>query len=132
MAGFFSDTINVIMLVTEFFSWWYGAGWKLLAKNVQRRLERTLLAFSVPTLARTLFAPWKRIVTAPGAGISEHMRAALDNLVSRLVGFTVRLTVLLAAGVSLAIMAFAGLVQVVAWPLLPLIILFCLVRGVLA
>lgn len=120
------------MLFTAFFSWWYGAGWKLLAKNVQRRLDRTLASFSVPTLARTLFAPWKRIVTAPGAGIAEHLRAMGDNLISRLVGFTVRLTVLLAASVSLGIMAVVGLIQIIIWPLVPLLVVFCLVRGVLA
>ncbi len=117
------------MLATSFITWWYGAGWKLVAANVQRRLDRTLASFSVPTLARTMFAPWKRIVSAPGAGIAAHVRAMGDNLISRLVGFTVRLLVLLTATISMGFIAIAGLIEIVIWPLVPFLIVIFIVLG---
>jgi len=117
------------MLAVAFVRWWYGAGWNTLIHNVQRRNQRTIDSFSVPTLMRTLFAPWKRIVTAPGAGIDAHLRAIGDNAISRLVGFTVRLTVLLSAAVSLAGMTIFGLLQIIIWPAVPLLALAFIIGG---
>jgi hypothetical protein len=119
------------MLAVAFIRWWYGAGWKTLARNVERRAQRTIDSFSVPTLVRTLFAPWKRIVTKPGAGIDAHLRAIGDNAISRLVGFTVRLTVLLSAGVSLMVLMLLGVVQIVLWPLLPPAAIILIIGGLL-
>lgn len=119
------------MLAVAFIRWWYGAGWRNLAHHVRRRSQRTVDSFSVPTLARTLFAPWKRIVTAPGAGIDAHLRAIGDNLISRLVGFTVRLTVLFSAGISLVIILLIGLLQLVFWPLLPPAAIVLIIGGLL-
>ncbi len=117
------------MLATSLFTWWYGVGWKLVAKSITKRLDRTLASFSVPTLARTLFSPWKRIVSAPGAGIAAHIQAMGDNLVSRFVGFTVRLMVLLAATVSMAVIAVTGVIQIIAWPLVPIVIPIFIIMG---
>lgn len=119
------------MLATAFISWWYGAGWKLVATRVSKRLDKTLASFSVPTLAKTLFAPWKRVVTAPGAGISAHFRAFIDNTVSRFVGSGVRMTVLFAACISWLVIGFVGLVQIILWPLIPVLAVVCIVVGLL-
>ena len=53
--------------------------------------------FSVIQLTRTLFAPWRRIITYPGASIDEKFKAWGDNVFSRMIGFVVRLGVLIAA-----------------------------------
>ncbi len=117
------------MLATSFIAWWFGVGWKLVATNVEKRLHKTLASFSVPTLARTLFSPWKRIVSAPGAGIAAHMRATGDNVISRLVGFTVRVFVLLAAVLSMALILLVGIFQIVLWPLVPFLIIVFIIIG---
>jgi hypothetical protein len=117
------------MLAFEFFRWWYGQGWQLQLRNMERRLTRTSHLFSVPSLLRTLFAPWRRIVTYPGAGLEAHMRAATDNFVSRMVGFVVRLMVLFAAGVILTLLLIVSLVEVGAWPFLPLLVPAVLIKG---
>ena len=109
------------MIAVAFVRWWYGTGWRQVAQNANKRLSRTLLSFSVPTLLRTLFAPWKRIVTPPGAGISQHFKAAGDNAVSRLVGFSVRLIVLFTAGLVMLLTGATGVVLLLAWPLIPFV-----------
>lgn len=119
----------MLMLAVGFFSWWYSAGWMLLAKSVQKRLQKTLAMFSVPSLMRTLFAPWKRIVTNPGAGLNAHLSAIGDNMVSRAIGFTVRIFVLLGALVSMLLVAIIGVIQIVAWPLVPLAIVYGIVAA---
>ncbi len=117
------------MLVLEFFSWWYRQGWLSLGASVKHWLVKIAHAFSVPTLLVTLFAPWRRITTNPGSGLDAHMQALLDNLISRLVGFLVRIVVLLTAGIMLVLAAVSGVVGLVLWPLVPPATVVLLVWG---
>jgi hypothetical protein len=123
-----SDTM-MVMLVGSFLSWWYGAGWARIMHSLGPRMRGVLDSFSVRQLLRTLFAPWRRIITYPGRSLEDRFRAIGDNLFSRAVGFVVRLIVLLAAVVMLIIIAVLTLVEIVIWPLLPLAVPGCLVTG---
>lgn len=111
------------MLAGAFIRWWYGAGWSAVIASVRRRMNRTIASFSVPTLTRTLFSPWKRIVAEPGSGFDARLRAMGDNAVSRAVGFTIRLTVLMSAGFALGGVAIFGFFQVILWPVMPLAVI---------
>ena len=119
------------MFMLDLFSWWYGSGWAGALRATKRRLGGLAETFSTQTLLNTLFAPWKRIVSYPGAGIDARMRALLDNFVSRCVGFTVRFFVLLAAAVSFIILCVFGLLEIVLWPLLPILAIVLIVKGLL-
>ena len=119
----------MIMLVASFFSWWYGRGWQSVAVSFRPRLTSVLDSFSVRQLLRTLFAPWRRIITYPGASFDARMHALADNLFSRAVGFVVRVIVLLSAMAALLVVAVLTLLEVVAWPLLPFAIPGCLIAG---
>ncbi|MBW3538063.1 hypothetical protein KY386_01055 [Candidatus Parcubacteria bacterium] len=118
------------MLALAFFRWWYGAGWRRLAARTESALAGTYHYFSVPLLVPTLFAPWKRIVAYPGKTLGEKLRALVDNLVSRAVGLVVRLLVLMAAAVCLALLAVIGLAALAAWPFLPLLAVLLPLLGV--
>lgn len=108
------------MLVVAFFRWWYGPGWRDSADRLRMRLVTTYLEFSVPILVRTLFAPWRRIISYSGGSLSDRARAALDNVISRFVGLGVRLLALTAAIILLTMNLLLGGLWLVAWPLLPL------------
>jgi hypothetical protein len=113
------------MLFLEFFQWWYGDGWRDAAKNGIGLVNKVQLTFSIPVLLSTLFSPWRRIITSPGRSLDDKMRALLDNLVSRAVGFFVRLFSLIAALVLALLAAVAGGIIALAWPFVPLIIIVC-------
>lgn len=119
------------MLALEFFRWWYGQGWAMALGDAKRRVSRLSQNFSVTILLRTLFAPWKRIISNPGVGIDGHLRAAADNAISRLVGFFVRLSVLIWVGLLFAFFLVLGFVQLILWPLLPLAAVVLIVKGLL-
>lgn len=119
----------MLMLVLGLFSWWYSQGWLLQMRKAQRRFIRTALLFSTPILLRTLFSPWRRIITYPGASLDAKLRAVIDNLVSRVVGFFVRLIVLISSFVALLAVAAIGLIIIVAWPLIPVAILGLLAKA---
>jgi hypothetical protein len=97
----------------------------------QRRITKVSQLFSVPILLRTLFAPWRRIVTPPGTGIDAHMRAMGDNMISRTIGFIVRVIVLCTAGIGMLFMTVVGGLELLLWPLVPPMILVALVMGVI-
>ncbi len=117
------------MLALAFFSWWYGSGWKLVSKKTLQTLDNVLKSFSVSLLIKTLFMPWRRIITYPGSGIAAHLQAIVDNTVSRFIGFLVRIFVLLAALVVVVCLALVGFLQLVIWPLLPIAAMVCLIMG---
>lgn len=119
------------MFMLDLFSWWYGSGWAGVLSATKNRFRGLAETFSVRTLVLTLFSPWRRIITYPGASIDARMRAIGDNLISRCVGFTVRFFVLLAAAVSFALLCIAGLIEVIVWPLVPLIAVALIVKGLI-
>ncbi len=119
----------MIMLLTSFFSWWYGAGWRSVAASFSPRIQGVLAGFSVPQLLRTMFAPWRRIITYPGRSLEERFRAWGDNLFSRAIGFVVRVFVLMAAFVTVGLVALLTALQLIIWPLLPFAVPGCLVAG---
>lgn len=119
------------MLAFDFLAWWYGTGWIGTFKATQRRLAGLSQMFSIQILLRTLFSPWRRIITYPGASLEARVRALLDNLVSRCIGFVVRFFVLLTAAISFVFLAIAGLVEFIVWPFVPVAAIALIVGGLL-
>ncbi len=116
-------------MLLAFFSWWYGRGWKHVANSFGPRWRGVTESFSVNQLLHTLFSPWRRIITEPGRSLEDRFHAWVDNLFSRMIGFVVRLGVLLAAAVTLLVVMVLTLVEVIAWPLLPPAIPALLIAG---
>jgi hypothetical protein len=119
------------MLAVAFIHWWYGPGWKDTAQKLQLRMRHTALLFSLPILLTTMFAPWKRIVTYPGKSIGERFRAVIDNLISRVVGFIVRLGALLACLTIIGLYAVIGGFLLLLWPVIPLLGPVLIVAGLI-
>lgn len=117
------------MLVIGFIQWWYGPGWRGAGQGILERVRTTYLNFSIPILLGTMFEPWRRIVTPSQGSVSMRMRAMLDNLISRFVGFGVRLSALLAAVVIIAFNIVVGGILFLLWPVLPLLSLALIAGG---
>lgn len=115
-------------MIIELLRWWYGSGWIHAFKRIRTRTVNVAHAFSAGTLLKTLFAPWKRIQYT-GKSFDAKMQAMVDNLVSRTVGFTVRLLVLIAAVFMISGSLVVGTVIAIAWPFVPILIIFSVFRG---
>ncbi|HEX5395250.1 MAG TPA: hypothetical protein VFW52_02805 [Candidatus Saccharimonadales bacterium] len=118
------------MFLVELFKWWYGFGWLDAWKRVGGSAQKTGRQFSIPVLLKNLFAPWKQIVSLPGRSLDDKFRAMVDNLVSRTIGFFVRMLTLIAAMVVICLSAALSLALAVVWPLLPPAAVYFLVRAV--
>jgi hypothetical protein len=108
------------MLAVEFLTWWYGAGWRQLISRILKRIEWIIEIFSIPILLRTLFEPWRRIISYGDDSFIAGLRAMLDNTISRFVGLGVRLIVLFTAFIGMMLTLLGGIILVVVWPLMPL------------
>lgn len=117
-------------MVLELLRWWYGPGWLAAVNKMGTRAAGVGKSFSVGRLFGTLFEPWRRIVTVSDRTISSKLHAAGDNFISRMVGFVVRLLVLLTAGILLLLVGVGSMLEIVLWPLLPPAMLYCLARSV--
>ena len=77
--------------------------------------------FSVGVLARTLFAPWRRIVSfkeEPGFSIAEFLERLSFNIISRIIGFLVRLALIVWGLFAELAMALMGLLVLLVWQVL--------------
>jgi hypothetical protein len=119
------------MFMLDLFAWWYRAGWMGVLASTKTRLAHLSEMFSARILLRTMFSPWRRIISYPGAGLEAKMRALGDNFVSRCIGFTVRFFVLLTAAIAFVFVAAIGLLEIVLWPILPLAAVALIIKGLL-
>jgi hypothetical protein len=120
------------MFIALMLQWWYGPGWLQQWRKVATRTKSIGGAYSGKTLLKTMFAPWKRIVTfnSPNATLQQKFQSVIDNLVSRLVGAIVRFFTLLAALVSLAFVAVFSILLALIWPFLPLLSIAVILKGI--
>jgi hypothetical protein len=93
--------------VLMFFSWWYSAEIASLLKFLGRFIAYLADLFSVKICLTTLLAPWKRDqISYEGLSIPQRFNVAVLNLVSRFVGFIIKIFTL----VFYLITAFMALV----------------------
>lgn len=109
------------MLMVAFLTWWYGPGWKDAGTRLAKAIRTAYLSFSVPILLRTMFEPWRRITNYSTGSLQDRLVALVDNLVSRGVGFFVRLLALIAALIIIVFYGVLGGALLLLWPALPLI-----------
>jgi hypothetical protein len=116
-------------MLLELLRWWYGPGWVVAFQRISTRTASVAHAFSAGTLLKTLFAPWKRIQYT-GKSFDAKVQAFMDNLVSRSVGFVVRIGVLIAALVMITGSLVVSTAIVLVWPLVPPLIVYSIFQGV--
>lgn len=116
-----------------YFYWWYFEEPIVLWRAVRIITKKIFFEFSVPVLLRTLFDPWKRDITyVPNASLQELFNIWLGNVISRLVGFVMRFFTIL-IGFILTIISFVILLAfLLAWFLMPIIIILLIINGVAA
>ena len=110
-------------MVFEILTWWYLAGWRAFIEKLRGWLSGITDFFSMGSLIRTLFKPFRQIsADSADANSSLDLRFHMfvDRLISRIVGFFSRL-ILLAVGCFFIIFGGAfSLLLILLWPLIPL------------
>ena len=110
------------MAIVEMFFWWYASGWGVFIGKVKGWFLSVLDFFSMGSLIRTLFKPFRQIsaeAAGTDASIDTKFHMWVDRLISRMVGFVSRLILLLVGLVIILVGGILSLVMVVLWPVIP-------------
>ena len=111
------------MAIFESYIWWYTKGWRIFISRVRAFLLSITDFFSMSSLIRTLFKPFRQISansasTSPALDLKFQM--FIDRLVSRIVGFASRIVLLIVGSVILVLSSVISLVIIILWPFIPL------------
>lgn len=109
------------MLLVGFFSWWYGPGWRNQLTRIGESLVKVNDYFSIPLLAKTLFAPFRQIsADATGRDIGSKFRAWGDRMFSRCIGAFMRTFMIIFGIIVMLLTLIASLARLALWPIFPI------------
>lgn len=118
------------MRVWALLSWWYGPGWLGESKLQAGRLARVESYFGFRTLVVTMFQPFRQIDAGRlRGGLGVQVRAWFDKTVSRFIGASARLILLIVGALWWGVSALASACWLLVWPLLPVAPLLGLVAA---
>ena len=119
-------------IISDYFRWHYGRAFGELFHVWLNFLWFVIHFFSLPQLGRSLFSPWKRMTEEKQKGFSFEALAeyVIINLLSRLVGFLMRGSVILARLIVLTITILGGFITFLFWLTAPVVIVVSLGVGV--
>ncbi len=111
-------------MLTGYFYWWYGAGYRQSWQVAAAVLYEVTDFFSLETLVKTWFSPWKNdVLTAQNAALSDTVKLWEQNLASRFAGFILRSVIIFVAILSLAAIAIALGIGLILWLFVPALVI---------
>lgn len=112
------------MLAVSFLQWWYLRGWLIYFDGFRAKMRNLADFFSIGLLLRTLFQPFRQISadeTGEKGGLEGMLIAFFDRLLSRFIGFVVRIFIIVAGIIAMTAQFVCGLVIALLWPCIPLL-----------
>lgn len=108
-------------------AWWFSYTPALIIYIGKKTIRKTFNFFSIDLLFKTLLLPWKRDETdTTNMSLDDRVKVIVMNLVSRLVGATVRgITILI--GLSLMVFEFIATTAALAGFILSPLVCFYLI-----
>ena len=112
-------------IVVSWIMWHYLKMPKILAQIWKNYILFATNFFSLPLLFKTLLSPWRRNAWRyPKAlDIQEYLNVFISNIFSRLMGFALRLILIVTGAIFQIFVAVAGIIAIVLWLFLPFIII---------
>ncbi len=110
------------MAITEMFFWWYASGWHVFIKKLRTWLANIADFFSMDSLIRTLFKPFRQIsanTADSSASLDLKFHMFIDRFISRLVGFVSRLILLIVGTIIIIVGGIFSFALIILWPLIP-------------
>lgn len=121
------------IIILQFWGWYYFEAVKGLITIWKNFIIFVREYYSIPLLLQTLFHPWRRDITKYGRGFSfkNFFETLTFNLISRSIGFIVRLFIIIIGLICLIGVIVFGLLALIIWLVLPVILLFFVIIGLL-
>ncbi len=118
-------------ILIQYLTWHFIDSPKAISKAWKNFLLFNLNYFSVPLLLRTFFSHWRKYYYSYGKGLNpgRWFEAFVFNMFSRIIGAILR-TIFIIIGIAFEVLiVVAGLIILIAWILLPLLLLAVLWFG---
>lgn len=112
------------MVITKIFFWWYSDGWRAFITKMRTTLSNITDFFSMGSLLRTLFKPFRQISaesSTNSSSLDAKFHSMIDKLISRIVGFLSRLILLFAGSIIIIFGGIFSLMLIILWPFIPLL-----------
>ena len=111
------------MILTEMLIWWYTKGWNVLLQKIKNSFSSIADFFSMDSLIRTLFKPFRQI-SADNASQQSSLELKFhmftDRLISRIIGFFSRIILLLTGLFIITVISILTIILIILWPIFPL------------
>lgn len=121
----------VIKIELQYLSWHYSDQAKLILRAWRNFLRFNLNYFSIPLLLKTLFSHWRKYQWSYGRGFDagRYLEAFLSNLISRILGATIRVFLIIAGILIEIFIILAGIIIFIGWLILPALLIIGLWFG---
>lgn len=124
--------MSFTVFVLDYMQWHYKdapAGLFHIWLNFMRFTEHV---FSIRLHAHTLFSPWHRITDTPQKqfDLEEWAASTLVNILSRLIGFVLRVTILFVGSLVLCLLTIALIPAILLWYAAPIVIISGFMVGI--
>ncbi len=120
MVYYIVSGYNSVMFLADILYWWYGSGWLGRLKKIIDRLMAAIDFFSIGLLITTLFSPFRQISAEKVDGsIGDKLRAFVDKSISRVVGATVRMLLIIIGLVVIVTQFVLGIIFLISWLFIP-------------
>ncbi len=118
------------LLLIDFARWYYTAAFRDTLRVWLNYVWFITHYFSMVLLLRTLFAPWKRMQDPYRRnGLEELLSVLIVNTLSRIVGATIRLTLIVTGLVSLLVAVVLLFLWLALWVSLPVMVVVLFTKG---
>ncbi len=119
------------LIFVRYFAWHYGTAPRLILGIWGNFLWYLGHVFSVNTLLRTLFSPWRRIVAerTKSWNFEDFASVILANFIARIIGAIMRLTLVIFGRLLQLLLIIVGSTFYVCWFILPFMLASLFVYG---
>lgn len=118
-------------LLVEYGRWHYSDALVAYIRILKNFWWFVVAYFSMPLLLKTLFVPYKRMTEHTVGTVSSWLEASVMNTLSRLVGFLVRLCLLITGFVTLCGLTVGGIFGYGLWLIAPILPSLFMLTGLL-
>ncbi len=122
--------MSFINLVVRYFFWHYTIAFVDFFYVWKNFFWFCFHFFSMSTMLRTLFYPWKRIKEERSGGLENFFASLIVNTIMRTIGFLMRTILLLLGVLSLFGVFVLGVISLVFWIFMPVLIFAVFIVGV--
>jgi len=117
-----ADKENIIFV---WIIWYFSEMPENLIKAWKNFLRFNLYYFSIPLLASTIFAPWRKYTWEypRGFDLKIYTETFISNITSRFLGSLVRITLIITGLITEVFIFFAGAILLLLWMLSPVVLI---------